>query len=123
MRVLDLRPGREKQDIDWARSVLDSEIGHPSKTVMLVRGSSQDVSHFADRAGARSDPFPWRAVIWVRDPRLLSDEAHTQWFGDDHEIVAVVLDFDDRPIARLQVSATLYQIEMAFLSAQQGGQQ
>lgn len=121
MRVLDLRLGHEEEDRQWGRYVIQTEVAHPSKTVMLIRGDSPEVAHLADRAATRSNGLGWREVIWVRDHSLFPDDTELRWFGYEDRYAAVVLDFNDAPAARLDMSATLYDIEQAFLAAQQGG--
>jgi hypothetical protein len=118
MRVLEIRSGFEGQDIAEAREVLDMEIGHPSKNVMLVLGSSPEAGQLADRGAIRSNPFPHREVIWIRSDEILNEDEMERWFGGQEEESAVVLDFGDRPVDRLPLDATLFDIERAFLIAQ-----
>lgn len=118
MRVLDVRPDFREQDIAEAREVLGMEIGHPSKNVMLVLGSSPEAGQLADRGAIRGNPFPHREVIWIRSRQILTEDEMQKWFGGQGEESAVFLDFGDRPCARLGLDATLFDIEKAFLIAQ-----
>ena len=122
MRVLDARPDSREEDIRSARRTIREEIGNPSKTVMILRGRGADVSLFADRAATRNDSIPWRELLWVRDDEIFT-QAQAEWFNDDPTVVAIVLDFFDKPAASLRVDASLFQIEMAFLRAQTRGEE
>jgi len=119
MRILDLREGREDEDVAFGRRALEMELEHPARTVMIVLGSEAEVSKLADRVASRADAFPWREAVWVRDQRILT-AAQREWF-DDVATRAVALDFADRKVEGLGVDADLFDIERAFLRAQQGG--
>lgn len=123
MRVLAVRNGHEAEDIASGQAILQSEIAHPAKTVMVVVGDTPEITRFADSAGARSDPFPFREAVWVKDTRIIDNTPRSEWFQSHESACAVVLDFDDRPSGWLGPGASLFEIEMAFLKAQQGGTQ
>jgi len=122
MRIVDVRADHEAEDVKSGRKVLQMEIDHPSKNVMVIRGRSAEVAHFADRAAARSDPFPWRVAVWVKDPeKILTENQKQTWFDGEVSACAAVLDFGDELIERLRADASLTAIEKAFLRAQVGG--
>ena len=120
MRILEVKPDNVAADIKQARKVIGQEVGHPAKTVMIIRGKTPDIGQFADHAAVRSDAFGWRDAVWVRDERILTPKQKKNWFGDS-DACAVVLDFSDQPAVYLKPDATLYAIEQAFLTAQQQG--
>jgi hypothetical protein len=74
---------------------------------------------FADRAASRSDPFPYRVVVWIKAEQLLSDDNVISWFRDHDDACAVVLDLEDRPVEWLNSDSSLRVIELAFLRGQQ----
>jgi len=119
MRVLDVRQDHRDHDIKAGRQVLQSEIARPATTLLVVRGTGAEVSALADRAAGRSDAFPWREVVWVRDDDIFTSQQRSTWFGNGH--AAVVLGFDDRPAATLDIDAGLFDIELAYSKAQQQG--
>jgi hypothetical protein len=118
MRVVDIRPGHEAEDIQYGRGALAAEIQHPAKTVMIIRGASPQISHFADKANARCAPFPWRSAVWLMDPRIFSARQEEEWFADHAESCAVILDLKDDPASWLAETASAYDIEMAWLNAE-----
>jgi len=120
MRIVDVRPESKETDITAGRTTIKIELARPATNVMLIRGSSADVSHFADRAAVRSDAMPWRSAVWVKSDEILTSKQEKEWFRDDDDIVAVIFDFDDTPLEHLEVDATLTDIEIAFLKAQGG---
>ena len=117
MRVVEIVEEHRDEDIKRARKIIRQEVGHPSKTVMIIRGKSPAIGQFADRAAVRSNVFPWREVVWVRDDDILTQEQVDKWFNRKLQYCAVVLDFSDKPVAHLAADATLLQIEKAFLNA------
>lgn len=119
MRILEIREQHSDEDIAQARKIVEEEVGHPAKTVMIIRGSTAEVGQFADRAAVRSDAFPWREVVWVKGEGILTTQQADNWFGNDDTACAAVLDFNDAPAVHLTEGSTLYAIEQAFLQAQQ----
>lgn len=119
MRILDVRDDRVDDDVAFGRRALQIELEHPARTVMIVLGSETEVSKLADRVASRADAFPWRAAVWVRDRRILTEDQR-QWF-EDHRTRAVALDFADHPVETLRGDSDLFTVERAFLRAQQGG--
>jgi hypothetical protein len=118
MRVLSIRAGSVPQDIASGRHILLTTIRHPSKTVMIIRGAGSEITRFADKAASRSDPFPWRDVVWATDERLILPEEEHAWFDDHANACAVILNLRDLPAAWLDPSAQLFDIDMAFLEAE-----
>jgi hypothetical protein len=118
MRVLAIRPGREAEDIQSGRAILQDSLAHPSKTVMIIRRSGPEITRFADKAGARGDPFPWREVVWITDQQLFPPGQEAEWFDLHETACAVILDIRDRPAAWLEPAARLFEIEDAFLVAE-----
>lgn len=118
MRVLTVRATSVPQDIKSGRDILLTTIRHPSKTVMIIRGVTPEITRFADKSASRSDPFPWRDVVWVTDQRLMQAEEEHAWFDDHPTACAVILDLRDLPAAWLDASAHLFDIEMAFLGVE-----
>lgn len=118
MRVLEIRANHQEEDIETAQKVISSEIDRPSTNVMIVRGDSAEIAQFADNADARSEPFPYRQVIWAKSNLILTDVQKSGWFGSRDEACGVIFDFNDTPVAWLSADATLYDIEDAFLGAQ-----
>lgn len=120
MRIATIRLDHEQEDARTAKKILRQEIGHPSKTVIIIKGLAPEVAGFVDRVATRTDPFPWRESIWL----LVSDEQleailtlrQSRWFVDHPEACAVVLDFEDNPSAWLTTEADLLDIETAFLN-------
>jgi len=121
MRILDVRDGN-KDDIEKGRAILLSEIAHPSKTVMIIRGDGPEIALFADAADGRSAPFPWREVVWVKNHSIFEDGQEKELFsGGNDKSCAVMLDLDDTPLVWLSADSNPLQIEKAFLKA--GGNQ
>lgn len=118
MRVVDVRDSDEDGDIAEGRKILRTEIDHPSQSVMIVRGKSAEVSRFVDLASVRSDAFPWRAGVWVRDDRIFQDGELDAWFGGHDEACAVILSLNDAPVQWLAADTVVFDIEMAWLSAE-----
>jgi hypothetical protein len=118
MRVLSVRPEHSAEDIETGRITLRDRIANPSTLVMIMRGVDPDVRHFADMAAARSDPFPWRDLVWVTDEAIFPVGSLDRWFGQNPNDCAVILDLRDRPTAWLPVTAELFEIEDAFLAAE-----
>jgi len=117
MRILDVRDGN-KDDIEKGQAILLAEIAHPSKTVMIIRGDGPEIAQFADAAAGRSDPFPWREVVWVKNNSIFKDGQEKRLFpkGNDKSC-AVILDLDDTPLVWLSADSNPLQIEKAFLKA------
>jgi hypothetical protein len=122
MRVLEVRTNHQDEDIKMAQMAITSEINRPSTNVMILRGDSAEIAQFADNADARSEPFPYRQVIWAKSDLILTDVQKNDWFGSHDGACAVIFDFNDIPVTWLSADATLYDIEDAFLSAQGGDQ-
>ena len=121
MRIVDIRPGHEKEDIAAAKDLVESEIAHPAKSVMFVLGNSATIAQFADRAATRSDAMPWRETVWLKISRakartIVGTARFDSWFPNTQNC-AVALDFSDNVSARLPSDATLFDIEAAFLNA------
>ena len=121
MRILDVRPDHEQEDIDLGRAIVRAEIAHPARVVMIVRGDGPDVARFADRAAGRADPFAYREVLWLRDRRVFPPGLEDELFDDEDEWCAVVLSLGDEPVVWLAAHASLWEIELAFLDAQAAG--
>ena len=118
MRVVDVRNDHIDEDVAEGRRILQAEINHPSMSVLIVRGTSADISGFVDKASVRCDPFPWRSGVWVRDERVFESGDRTRWFGGHDDACAVFLDFQDRPTSWLAADAELFDIEKAWLRAE-----
>jgi len=118
MRVLSIRADSETADIKSGRAILAEAIGHPSTVVMVIRNTGADVTRIADKAAVRSDPFPWREVLWVTDSRLFRDGQEDKLFAGHPTACGVALDFTGQPKAWVEPSAQLFDIEMAFLKAE-----
>jgi hypothetical protein len=118
MRVLSVRAGFEEKDIESARVVLAATIHHPSRTVMVIRRVGPQITRFADKAATRSDPFPWREIVWVTDQRIFLSGEELRLFGGHNSACAVVLDLLNEPAAWLDPGAQLFDIEDAFLGAE-----
>jgi hypothetical protein len=118
MRVVDVDDNNADGDIADGRQILDAEIAHPSQTVMIVRGSTAAVSKFVDLASVRSDAFPWRSGVWVRDDRIFRQDQHDAWFGGHAQACAVILSLNDQPAEWLNQDADLFDIEVAWLRAE-----
>lgn len=120
MRIVDVRPGHD-EDVAEGQKVLKGEIEHPSMTVMIIRGSTPEIGQFADRAGTRCDPFPWRSAVWVKNDRIFTPQNKDSWFKDHDDACAVILDLNDRPADWLKPADTLFRIEQAWLAAEGRG--
>lgn len=118
MRVLSVRASHDTADIASGRAILAEMIGHPSKTVMIIRRVGPQITRFADKAGTRSDPFPWREIVWITDPRIFGPGQEEMLFAGHAGACAVVLDFQSQASAWLDPSAQLFDIEDAFLGAE-----
>ena len=118
MRVLSVRAASRAADIKSARTILGETVGHPSKTVMIIRRVGPEITRFADKAGTRSDPFPWREIVWVTDQRIFRPGQEDELFGAHPDACAVVLDLAGHPATWLDPSAQLFDIEDAFLGAE-----
>ena len=121
MRIVDVRPGNEDEDIAAGKVVVNMELDHPAKTVAIIRGEDPLTAQFADRVGVRSDPFPWREAVWLKVDndtvkRILSADQYSTCFGSDESAAAAILDFADQLSSHLDNSASLMDIENAFLS-------
>lgn len=117
MRILDVRTSDEAADIQKGRGTLQAEISHPSKTVMIIRGNSPEISRFADAAAGRAAPFPWREVVWVKSNKIFESGQEKQLFGSGSNNCAVILNLEDKPTAYLTLDSSLLDIEEAFLEA------
>lgn len=113
MRVLTVRADHVDADVAAGIDVLKSEIQHPAKVVMVVRGTAPEVGRFADRAEARASVVPYRSVIWVQDERIL-DAFGGELFEAGGSACAVIVDLDDQPAEYLEPDASLYDIDRAF---------
>ena len=118
MRVVDVDANTAEEDVAEGRKIVEAEIAHPSQTVMIVRGNTAAVSKFVDRASVRSDAFPWRSGVWVRDDRIFLDGQQEEWFDGHAEACAVILDLNDAAVELLEQDALLLHIEMAWLRAE-----
>lgn len=121
MRVVDVRPDHEEEDVRSGAATLATEIEHPAKAVMVIRGTKPDVALFVDRVGARSDAFPWRAAVWLKvsEPlakAIVGESRYAHWFPDA-ATCAVMLDFADNVKTRLSSDATHFAIDDAYLNA------
>lgn len=115
MRVADVRPDHRLEDIERGQGAIDAEVGDPAKTVMIVRRDTPDVSLFVDRASTRSDVFPWRGGVWVKHRDVFRSGEEETYFAGHPQACAVILDLQDRPTEWLSSSATLFDIEQAWL--------
>ncbi len=118
MRILDVTKSTAQADIDKARAIVIAEISHPSKVVMIIRGSSPEVGQFADRANGRAVAFPFREVLWIKNAAIFETGQESALFTNHGTACAVVLDLNDQPAAWLKTSDGAYQVEKAFLKAQ-----
>jgi hypothetical protein len=118
MRVLSVRAGFESKDIQSARAILMETVEHPSQTVMIIRRVGPEITRFADKAATRSDPFPWREIVWITDQRIFPPGEELRLFGGHNSACAVVLDLMNQPAAWLDPGAQLFDIEDAFLGAE-----
>lgn len=118
MRVVDVDDSNADSDIAEGRKILDTEIAHPAQTVMIVRGATASVSKFVDLASVRSDAFPWRTGVWIRDDRIFRQDQLASWFDSHAGACAVILSLNDQPVEWLDANAQLYDIEMAWLRAE-----
>lgn len=126
MRILSISADPSAEDLVAARTVIDQEIAAQLKNVLVMFGDDRATADLADRVGIRSDVFPWREAIWLKTaaanaPDIIGPARFADWFPGAPDACAVVLDFTDQPVRRLDTSATLAAIELAFLAAQQGG--
>ncbi len=98
------------------RVALDREIGHPVKTILLVRPrDEEDLGAFAGRAEARTIGVPNREVVWIKDARIFRRGQEAAFFADhDDACAAVLATSDDRPVAWLASGAGLAAIDRAF---------
>ena len=121
MRILVVRDGHVTEDVSQGRAVLTSEIGHPSKIVMIIRGDSAEISRFADKADGRAAPFAFREVVWVKDIRIFSEGQEAGLFENEPQWCAVVLNLEDEPVVWLTADASTFDVDMSFLDAQASG--
>lgn len=118
MRVVDVGDSNPQGDIEEGRKILRTEIEHPSQSVMIVRGATPAVSRFVDLASVRSDAFPWRVGVWVRNDQIFQDGEEDAWFGGHDEACAVILSLNDDPVEWLGENDGLFDIEMTWLRAE-----
>jgi hypothetical protein len=106
MRILDIDPDNHEASIESGRAVVRSEIEHPAKTVVLIRGKGGKISLFADRAASRCDTVNWREAIWVRDSEIFPEGWEKRFFGADtiDQCCAVVIGDSDQAERKLDVS-------------------
>lgn len=105
MRILDIDPDDREKSIESGRAVVRSEIEHPAKTIVLIRGEGGKVSRFADRAASRCDSVNWREAVWVKDGEIFPDGWEERYFGGDSidDCCAVVIGDSDQTEAKLDV--------------------
>jgi|GEM_PF-2227540 hypothetical protein len=120
MRVLSVRPDNVEKDIQSARDILDQAIAHPSKTVMIIRRVGPEITRFADKVAARTDPFPWREAVWVTDQRIFRPLEEARYFTTHASASGSILNVRDIPVVWLDPTATLPEVDEAFLEAESG---
>lgn len=126
MRILTVSADPSAEDIAGVRAVIEQAIADQAKNLLVMFGDDRATSDLADRVGIRSDVFAWREAIWLQTSTanatdIIGATRFTDWFVGVPGACAVVLDFADQPVQRLDKNATAVDIELAFLAAQQGG--
>ena len=121
MRIIVIRPSHEQEDVQAAKETVETEIAHPAKSVMFILGQDQEVGQFTDRAGTRSDPFPWREAVWLQvstaqAKEILGVARLNNWYPNADNC-AVMLDFSDNISEFLKSDASLFDIDAAYLKA------
>ena len=95
-------------------AIVDRSIGHPAKTVILIRGDEQGTATLVQTASNAAHQ-PWREVLWLKAPNLVHDTAAGTLFAQvDDSIPAILLDFDDNVVGQFMIGATLIEIFTAF---------
>jgi hypothetical protein len=110
LHILDPAPD-DAASLERARTILQKEIGHPSKCTLLVRGNAPGTGRLVNDAAQVADR-PWRVVIWIKDARIFAERQEDALFASD--AVAVLLDFNDTPAKTFGIDATLIQVDDAF---------
>ena len=110
LHILDPVP-EDAGSLERARTILQKEIGHPSKCILLARGNAPGTGRLVNDAAQVADR-PWRVVIWVKDGRIFDEGQEAALFTSG--AVAVLLDFNDTPAKTFGVDATLIQVDDAF---------
>ena len=118
MQILAVRSSQKAEDIRTARAIITAAIAHPEKSVMIIRGDSQEISHFANRASGIAARFPWREVLWVQEPEIFETKFERDMFGAGEAACAVILDLNDQPAITLTEDASLFEIDRAFRTAE-----
>jgi hypothetical protein len=121
MITIEVNAASEAEDIQAGRDALDLELGRPEKVIMVIRGDT-DMDGFAAMASGRA-ATSWREVIWCKVDNdllqgILSNAEYQGWFAGNPGSCSVVLDGERQVRERLEVSATDFEIEMAFLEAE-----
>ena len=106
-----------------SRKLLDEEIANRFHITMLVIGDGEGMDVIASKCDVRAQAMAAaRRVVWVRDPRVLTERERERYTNGGRSVV-VALDLDDQPATFLDRTEanSFTDIELAFLSAQQGG--
>jgi hypothetical protein len=118
MRTLSVRSDHAAEDIQSGRDIMDQAIAHPSKMVLLIRRVGPEITRFADKVAARTDPFPWREAVWVTDQRLFRPGEEARLFAGHDSASGVILNLRDVPVIWLDPTATVPEVDEAFLEAE-----
>jgi hypothetical protein len=65
-------------------------------TVMIVRGDNEEIRCFLPNALDAAKEGKKRVVVWVKDPSLLSEAEHKEYFGGGETVLASVIGIDGR---------------------------
>lgn len=99
-----------------AQRLLNRELDHPRKVIMLLRGEAPGMARLATDAGLMADS-PWRVAIWLRSPDILDKERTAAFFGTSPSDVVVVLDLADTPVHRFEITARIDELDRGFRTA------
>lgn len=100
------------------RAILDKELNHPAKAVLLILGDGPGRGSFVQNAAQVTAAFPWRTVIWAKDDAVLSAAERQAFFGSAASAAAVLLDRDDKVAGHLSGTESAFAIDRAFRQAQ-----
>jgi len=120
MLELDLPANPTPGQIKVQRDALDREIGHPVKTILIIRPhGGEDLAAFAKRAEQRTEGIPNREVAWIKDVRVFRRGQETELFGGHDDACATVLERrNDQPVEWLPSDASRDEIEQAFAAGE-----
>lgn len=117
MEILECAEGADqKKELARCRKRLQELVEDPLMILMVVRGDN--ASQIAEFGKERSEMFPDRNVVWLKDIEILKVPGLAHLFGGrPDDVAAVFIDLDNEPVAWLDLTASKVQVDRAFRKA------